>query len=169
MATVAEQLKCARESLHLSIYQVAEATKIKTDHVRALESGNYNLFSAAVYIRGFVRTYSTLLKLDVPSVMAILDAELAQTEKFREPPSLPQHSPGWLDFWTLQFSKVNWQLVLPIFLLAIFVALGLWGLRAWQNHKRQDPLANLGPGLYQAPTNTVSPTLPLPTNSASHP
>ena len=79
MATVADQLRRAREAQQLNIYQVAEITKIKTDHIRALESGNYDTFSAPVYIRGFVRTYAKILKLDESQVVADLEAELAQT------------------------------------------------------------------------------------------
>ena len=86
MSTVAEQLRQAREAKHLTVQQVAETIKIRSDHVRALEEGNFNVFSAPVYIRGFVRTYSTLLKLDVPRVMVALDGELGQTKKFAEPP-----------------------------------------------------------------------------------
>ena len=37
MVTVSEQLRRAREAQELDIYQVAEITKIKTDHIRALE------------------------------------------------------------------------------------------------------------------------------------
>ena len=70
MPTVAEQLRAGREARKLTIPQVAEATKIRTDHIRALEEGNFNVFSAPVYIRGFVRNYATQLKLDVPQVMA---------------------------------------------------------------------------------------------------
>ena len=84
--TVAEQLHLAREAKSLTIKQVAEITKIRSDHIRALEEGNFNAFSAPVYIRGFVRAYAGLLKLDVPRIMAKLDLELGATEKFREPP-----------------------------------------------------------------------------------
>src|SRR6266404_9003813 len=70
MSTVAEQLHLAREAKNLTVHQVAEVTKIRTDHIRALEEGNFNIFSAPVYIKGFVRTYATLLKLDVAEVMA---------------------------------------------------------------------------------------------------
>src|SRR5512140_1012170 len=97
MPTVAEQLRQAREAQNLTVYQVAEITKIKTDHVRALDDGNYDPFSAPVYIRGFVRTYAKVLKLDVPQIMAVLDQELAGTDKFREPPSLSGGSHGFLD------------------------------------------------------------------------
>ena len=61
---------------------------MRIDHVAALEEGNYDTFVAPVYIRGFVRTYARLLHLDEAAVMTALDAELGQTSKFREPPSL---------------------------------------------------------------------------------
>src|SRR5215467_11453204 len=80
MSTVAEQLRAAREAQKLTVQELAEITKIRTDHIRALEEGNFNVFSAPVYIRGFVRTCSTLLKLDVPQVMSTLERELGQTE-----------------------------------------------------------------------------------------
>src|SRR5579871_2858452 len=107
MSTVAEQLHQAREAKRLTVEQVAEITKIRTDHLRALEEGNFNVFSAPVYIRGFVRTYSTLLKLDVPQVMSALEAELGQTVKFREPPPLTDQPKTPLDFVMLQLSKLN--------------------------------------------------------------
>src|SRR5215471_3076472 len=88
MSTVADKLRQAREAQNLTIHQVADITKIRTDHIRALEEGNFDVFSAQVYIRGFVRTYSTLLKMDVPQVMSKLEAELGGTEKFSEPPPL---------------------------------------------------------------------------------
>src|SRR5690348_14379611 len=88
MSTVAEQLHEAREARRLTVEQVAEITKIRSDHLRALEEGNFDIFSAPVYIRGFVRTYSTVLKLNVPAIMSALDTELGQTKKFAEPPPL---------------------------------------------------------------------------------
>ena len=78
MPTVAEQLRAGREASKLDIYQVAEITKIRTDHLRALEAGDYDQFAAPVYIRGFVRTYAGLLKLDVAKVMADLGLDRPQ-------------------------------------------------------------------------------------------
>src|SRR6266404_236159 len=102
MDTVAEQLRRAREAQKLNIYQVAEITKIKTDHIRALEAGTYDSFSAPVYIRGFVRTYAKVLKLDETQVVSDLEAELGQTEKFREPPPLVEKTRSPLDFFMLK-------------------------------------------------------------------
>jgi len=160
MPTVAEQLHAAREAHGLTVYQVAEITKIKTDHVRALEEGNYNVFSAPIYIRGFVRTYAGLLKLDVSGVMAELEAELSQTEKFHEPPPLTERPGGFLDVVMLQLSKVNWRVALPSLGFALALLVLILGYRAWRGQKAKDPLSGLGPGLYEQ--KQAGETLPLP-------
>ena len=163
MPTVAQQLREGREAKKLAIEQVAEITKIRGDHIRALEEGNFKVFSAPVYIRGFVRTYSTLLKLDVPQVMSSLDAELSQTKEFREPPAFSQQDRGVMDFLMLQLSKLDLRKAL-IGLAALIVvggAVGVWYL--WHNHKKADPLAGLKPGVYQPNTKSAGDTLPLPT------
>ena len=160
MLTVAEQLRTAREAQRLTVYQVADITKIKTDHVRALEEGNYAVFAAPVYIRGFVRTYGTLLKLDVPMLMTALEAELGQTEKFHEPPPLTNESNSFLDVVMLQLSKVNWRVALPSLGIALALLMVILGYRVWRGHHAKDPLSNLGSGLYQSKQS--GDTLPLP-------
>ena len=162
MLTVAEQLRAAREAQGLTVYQIAEITKIKTDHVRALDEGNFATFAAPVYIRGFVRTYATVLKLDVPSLMAALEAELGQTEKFHEPPPLSDESNRFLDVVMLQLSKVNWRVALPSLGAALALMVVILGYRAWRGHQSKDPLSNLGPGLYAPSKKQSGDTLPLP-------
>ena len=160
MSTVAEQLRQAREARNLTVEQVVEITKIRTDHLRALEEGNFNVFSAPVYIRGFVRTYSTLLKLDVPQVMAALDAELGQTAKFAEAPALAGHPRGVLDVVMLQLSRVNWR----NWLIGLGAAVALVALfSAWLSWRHRDPLKDLKPGVYQSTQSFSADTLPLPT------
>lgn len=162
MPTVAEQLRHAREAQKLTIHQVAETTKIRTDHLRALEEGNFDVFSAPVYIRGFVRTYATLLKLDVPQVMATLDTELGQTEKFSEPPPLSNQPRGVLDVLTLQLSKINLQkgLILVGIVLILLMMVGI--LRSWRRHPATDPMQGVPPAVYRPATNNSSDVLPLP-------
>src|ERR1700744_1229908 len=166
MSTVAEQLRQAREAQKLSIQELAEITKIRSDHIRALEEGNFNVFSAPVYIRGFVRTVSTLLKLDVPQVMSNLEGELGQTVKFREPPPLTAQPKTPVDFVMLQLSKVNWRKgVLLTGALGIVVVIVL--VVAVKRHARKsDPLAGLKPGVYQ-PVNSGE-TLPVPAPAPAH-
>src|SRR6516164_9352709 len=135
MSTVAEQLHQAREARHLTVEQVAEITKIRGDHLRALEEGNFDVFSAPVYIRGFVRTYSTLLKLDVPRVMAALDGELGQTKKFAEPPPLSDHPRGALDFLMLQLTRIDWRTGVLMLGGAVVVLGMVLGYLAWHHYR----------------------------------
>src|SRR5262245_3400894 len=123
MVTVSEQLRRARESQKLDIYQVAEITKIKTDHIRALESGDFDTFSAPVYIRGFVRSYASMLKLDVAQIIIDLDNELSQSEKFAEPPPLTPRSRGVFDFLTLRLSRLNWRVAVAAAAVVLFIVL----------------------------------------------
>ena len=162
MSTVAEQLRQAREARHLSVQEVAEITKIRTDHVRALEEGNFDVFSAPVYIRGFVRTYSTLLKMEVPAVMAALDAELGQTKKFAEPPPLSERPRGVVDFLMLLLSRVDWRRG-AVGLAAAVVVLGFaLGYILLHQHRSTDPLKDLKPGVYEQKGGASGETLPLP-------
>jgi cytoskeletal protein RodZ len=159
MSTVAEQLRVAREARKLTIAQVAEITKIRTDHIRALEEGNFDVFSATIYIRGSVKNYAMLLKLDVPQIMAVLTDELGRTDKFSEPPPLTEASNTPLDRLMFLLSKLNWKFgmagaaVLGIVLVVFFASL------AWRHHKPADSLSGLQPAVYQ-PANS-SQTLPL--------
>jgi cytoskeleton protein RodZ len=160
MPTVAEQLRAAREAKKLSVQQVADATKIRTDHIRALEEGNFNAFSAPVYIRGSVKNYAAMLKLDLPQLLLALDGELGRTEKFSEPPPITKAAKSPVEHALFLLSKVNVKVVMVAGgVLAVFLILGIahWALK---NHKAADPLANLQPAVYQPATS--GDTLPLP-------
>jgi cytoskeletal protein RodZ len=161
MATAAEQLRAAREAMGLSVHDVAELTKIRTDHIRALEEGNYRAFAAPVYIRGFARTYSRLLHLDADSVTAAIDTELRQSGQFVEP-ELHPGSRGLLDILMLQFSKVNWRVVLPLVGVLLALVVVILGYRVWLAVRHRDPLSRLGPGLYEPANPHGGETLPLP-------
>jgi cytoskeletal protein RodZ len=169
MATVAEQLRTAREARNLSIPEVAEITKIRTDHLRALEEGNFDLFVAPVYIRGFVRTYATLLKLEVPHVMRALEAELGATEKFSEPPALSREDKGALNFVTLQLSKLNSRTGGIILAILLVLAVGWLIVKVTQNRQQSDPARNLPPARVQTPPRDSGQTLPLPTPAPTQP
>jgi cytoskeletal protein RodZ len=161
MPTVAEQLRNAREEQKLSVYQVAEITKIKTDHIRALEAGDYDMFSAPVYIRGFVRTYAKALKLDSVQLSAALDGELSRSERFRDPPPLTDGPGGVVDFIMLQLSKLNWRIVLATLAVGLVIVLAASALRN-RSVREGDPLKDLGPGLYEPPDDPPGDLLPLP-------
>ncbi len=166
MASVSETLRRGREAKNLDISQVADLTKIKSDHIRAIEEARWGAFSAPVYIRGFVRTYAQALKLPAGQVLVQLDEELAKTREFSEPPSLIPREKTLLDHVMLFISTVNWRLMLPLLAAGAIVLASVWGYTLWRRHKTTDPLSTLGPGLYQ-PKPSPGEYLPLPTNASS--
>jgi cytoskeletal protein RodZ len=160
MSTVAEQLRTAREAKNLTVEQVADATKIRTDHVRALEDGKFNAFSATIYIRGSVKIYAKLLKLDEAKLLALLSTELKGTEKFSEPPPLVETKKTILDALILLLAKLNWKVGFAgLVALTVVVVAGLT-FAAWRHHQSSDPLKNLPPAVYQPASS--GDTLPLP-------
>ena len=160
MSTVAEQLRSAREARKLTVEQVAEMTKIRTDHVRALEDGNFSVFSATVYIRGSVKNYGTMLKLDMPSLLGALDAELGKTEQFSEPPPLTDQGPTMVDQFMFVLSKVNMRMAKIAGGLLVFILLIIVANLILKHFHKSHHAPNLPPAVYQ-PANSGD-TIPLP-------
>lgn len=160
MPTVAEQLRAAREAKKLTIPQVAELTKIRTDHIRALEDGNFHAFSAPIYIRGSVKNYATVLKMEVPKVLADLDAELSRTEKFAKAPPLVEESHGFVDYLMFWLSKVNAKVLMALGAVAGSILLIVLIVALVHRHSTGNPLAGLPPAVYHPGNN--GDTLPLP-------
>lgn len=150
--------------MKLSVHEVAETTKLKSDHIRALEEGNYDYFTAAIYLRGSVRTYSTLLKLDPAEILAQLDTELSSSKKFGAEVPAPARKKTGVDTLMLILSRLNWGIAATIIVIAVIALAGNASYRAWKNRKMADPLKKLSSGMYQ-PAEPSGETLPLPTNT----
>jgi cytoskeleton protein RodZ len=161
MSAVSAQLRQAREDQHLTTQQVAEATKIRSDHIEALDRGDYNVFSAPIYIKGFVRAYAREVKLDERKIVTMLEAELSHTEKFSEPPPLTDRPHTMVDTLTLLLSKINWKVGLVVASAVVILGVMAGVYTTWHHYKNTGPLAGLTPGVYQSPA-TGGDTLPLP-------
>jgi cytoskeletal protein RodZ len=164
MPTVAEQLRHAREELKLDIHQVANATKLKSDQLLALEEANYDYFTAAVYLRGSIRTYGTLLKLDTAQLLAQLETELSGTAKFADEVPAPSRKRSGVDSIMLLLSRLNWGIAGLIIAIAVIALVVNSSYRAWKNQKPGDALKKLSAGMYQ-PVEPAGEILPLPTNT----
>jgi len=161
MSTVGQELRTTRETQKLTLTEVAEITKIRSDHLEAIEQSRFEVFPAGVYVRGSVRTYAALLKLDVPALMARLDAELSQKKGFSQSPPQPR-SRGVLDFTMLQFSRLNWKTSLGIVGGGLLVLAVLGSYFIWRHYRTADPLKDLKPGVYESTQSYSGQTLPLP-------
>lgn len=167
MPSVGEQLREGRERRGLNVSDVANSTNIKSDYIRAMEDGDWSAFGAPVYIKGFVRTYSTHLKLDTRAVVEQLEEELSADPSLSEPPPLDGPHKGPVDWAMLQFSKVKWAIVFPLLVGVGVIVAGYYGLQAFRKQSpKAGPAQSLGPGLHQRSRPVAVPnTLPLPTNA----
>jgi cytoskeleton protein RodZ len=164
MPTVAEQLRHGREASKLDISQVASATKLKTDQIRALEEGNYDYFTAAVYLRGSIRTYAALLKIEIAPLLAQLETELGSTQKFADEVPSPARKRSGVDSLMLVLSRLNWGVAGLIIGVAVLALVLNSSYRAWKSHKPSDALKKLSAGMYQ-PAEPAGDLLSLPTNA----
>ena len=162
MALVGEQLRHAREALDYSIPDVVGMTNLMTDQVLALEAGDWSAFAAPVYVRGFVRSYGGVLKLDAETLLADLDEEMGQSN--RENGGLSgnaQLRSGFVDGFMLYFSHVKWRAVIPILLLVALVVGVYFGVDYYRTYNSTDHLEDLGKGLNAEPLIPNSDLLPL--------
>lgn len=161
MASVGEQLRAAREKQGLTISQVADRTKLRADHVRALEEGDYDVFAAPVYVRGFVRSYAGVLKVNATPLLRELESELNQSQHLQDSTQLVKAEPTAIDVVMLQLSKVKWGITLGVTGVALAAYLSIVGYRAWRTYQATDPLAKLGPGVYESTETNTGEVLPL--------
>lgn len=80
-------LREAREARGLSVFEVAQSLKFSPRQIETLEADHYEaLPPGTTFLRGFVRGYAKLLKLDPASMLALLDVKApAAPPDVREP------------------------------------------------------------------------------------
>lgn len=64
MEEIGKQLKEARESIGVSIEEVAEDLKIRPSQIENIEAGNSKAFDDIFYLKYFIRDYAKYLGLD---------------------------------------------------------------------------------------------------------
>ena len=85
-----EQLAAARESRGLSVAEIAQQLKLSPSQVEALESGDYGRLPSAVFVRGFIRNYARLVKVDAAALLATAEPAASTPEQLpgaARPPS----------------------------------------------------------------------------------
>lgn len=64
MFAIGSSLKDARLRMGLDLATAAEATKIRSRHLQALEDEQFDVLPGQTYVRGFLKTYADFLGLD---------------------------------------------------------------------------------------------------------
>lgn len=72
-------LKKAREEKGLSLNEIGLSLKISSKVLRAIEEGDEAQLPAKTFLRGFVKSYATYLRLDADEVLKIFQEEMGST------------------------------------------------------------------------------------------
>lgn len=80
MDTIGNKLKAAREKQKMSLADVAQAVRIKTDFIAAIEKNEFYKLIAPVYARGFIKLYAKCVQLDPMPLLCQFDAAADRAE-----------------------------------------------------------------------------------------
>ena len=108
-AAVSIRLRLARETLGLSLREVAARTRITFRYIEILEAGDYASLPGRPYVLGFARGYAQVVGLDEHEIVEALRYELdscaprPETRIFQQfevgdPAKAPSRRIGWLAF-----------------------------------------------------------------------
>jgi cytoskeletal protein RodZ len=161
MPTVGEQLASAREAKEWSLEDVARLTKLRSDQVLALEEGRYHIFSAPVYVRGFVKSYAKLVNLDPAPLVEQLNGEINKDTKLKQAESLTGPQRGFIEWCAYALSRVPWKIVIPLVAVLMVVGIFVKGMQWWESYKDRDPLEELPPGYYESSNPLPGEYIPL--------
>ena len=139
---------------------MARLTKLRSDQVLALEEGRYHIFSAPVYVRGFVKSYAKLVNLDPLPLLERINADISKDEKLTQAESITAPQRGFIEWSAYALSRVPWHIVLPLVIIAILVLGFFWAMQWWEIRKNRDPLEALPVGLYQPSQHMPSEYIP---------
>jgi hypothetical protein len=82
---VGARLRRARQDRGITLDAAERDTHIARHHLEALEEEHFDSFSAPVYLRGFLRSYSQYLGLDSGELLALLPADRPAEEERLQP------------------------------------------------------------------------------------
>jgi cytoskeleton protein RodZ len=124
-ASAGALLRAAREASGMTIDAVAQQLKLAPRQVRAIEDGDYMRLPGRTFVRGFIRNYARLLRLDAESVLSALSAGPA-TQNL-ESPALHATAPTMGELPTTEPARHGWtRWAIPLTLIAIIGATAAW-------------------------------------------
>jgi cytoskeleton protein RodZ len=85
--SVGERLRAAREVLGMEAGEVASALKLSKHQVEALETGDWSRLPGNTFVRGFVRNYARVVKLDAATLLPDLESPPLAEPKLQLPQS----------------------------------------------------------------------------------
>ena len=73
-------MRDARVALGLTIADVAQSIKFSPRQIETIERNDFDLLPGTTFVRGFIRSYAKLLRLDEQVLLAMLDKQTPQAD-----------------------------------------------------------------------------------------
>ncbi|MFK8068312.1 MAG: RodZ domain-containing protein [Gammaproteobacteria bacterium] len=129
--TPGHRLKDARELKELNTSVIAQRLRLSEHQVEAIENDNYEQFPAIAYVRGYIRSYATLVDLNADELVEQLDTNVRSVPVLEPFVSQPDQQMGSGD---KHIKAVTYSLIATLLLL-----LGLW----WHSNRSVPELSSV--------------------------
>jgi cytoskeletal protein RodZ len=165
MGSFGERLRREREMRGVTLDDIAEATKIGTRSLRALEDEHFELLPGGIFNKGFVRAYAKYLGLNEDEMVA--DYLQAAGESGPDPRLIAEQNSSRIDRGDGDFgdSQRPGFPIVPVLILLVVVAAGIGGWRIYQDRMRERQ-ARLDAAKAAAASQPATSTSPASTPSA---
>lgn len=158
-------LAAARQAQNLSVADVAHQLKLSLSQIEALETGAFEKLPGPIFVRGFIRNYARLLKLDPEAMLRSVEPAFPSSLPSAEAPPSPDipFPPAGTRRW-------------PWYAMAVLLLIG--GLAAYEFYWNEPEItvlktppaaggvaASPAPAVPAAPSSVVAAPAPVPTMS----
>ena len=157
-------LQAARESLKVTVREVADALNLPTRVIEALETDDYDRLPPSVFTRGYLRSYARLLELNPDELLARYPEVTEEVEQVSEERTGVH-----------PVAQKSRQLVVPILIGALIVlALLFWLLSGEDASEAGSTGSSAPPAATESPIDTAAespdvaePPEPMPAGAAT--
>ena len=119
---VGERLREARETREMSTAEVAAMLKLSPRQIEALEAGDWQALPGSAFIRGFIRNYARVVRIDADPLLADLDVPASQPPRLEPPGNVAAVMPTAADARRKDYAAVLGGVVLvAVAVVAYFV------------------------------------------------
>lgn len=119
---VGERLREAREAREMGVAEVAAMLKLSPRQIEALEAGDWKALPGSAFIRGFIRNYARVVRIDPDPLLADLDVPTSQPPRLEPPGNVAAVMPTAADARRKDYAAVLGGVVLvAVAVVAYFV------------------------------------------------
>ena len=123
-STAGGMLRAAREAMGMSLDTVAQQLKLAPRQVTALEEDDFAKLPGRTFVRGFMRNYARLVRIDAEKVLAALPGGDAPA---LDSPALQPTAPTIGHLPTMEHAKPGWtRWAIPLTLVAVIAAAAIY-------------------------------------------